>query len=298
MDIRQSERYADYLRKIGWQVEKIGDANVFIRKIPFLGNLIKIQRTNLSFEKIEKFAKEKKAFQVIIEPDRVVDEKKWLIKAKKFGYKPEKSPFIPTKTFFIQIAQKTENEIFEGFSKNKRRDIRLAQKNQIIIKEGTREEFIRLKKKSLLKKHIFPFGIEKEISPLCEAFNSQAKILIAYHSLSPFVPLAGALFLFWEKTCYYWQAAATSKGKKLAAPTLLLWEGIKLAKKEKCEIFDFEGVYDDRFPQNKSWLGFTKFKEGFRGDQIIYPRPIIKFFGLAKPLNFFYFFNAISIYRK
>ena len=30
------------------------------------------------------------------------------------------------------------------------------------------------------------------------------------------------------------------------------------------KIFDFEGIYDQRFPKlNKGWIGFSNFKKGF-----------------------------------
>ncbi len=78
-----------------------------------------------------------------------------------------------------------------------------------------------------------------------------------------------------DKIAYYWLAAATNLGKKLFAPTLLVWEVLKTAKKNGCEVFDFEGIYDERYPI-KSWLGFTKFKEGFGGKEILYPPSLVK----------------------
>jgi len=50
----------------------------------------------------------------------------------------------------------------------------------------------------------------------------------------------------------------------------------KLAKKMGCKIFDFEGIYDDRFPL-KSWLGFSRFKKSFGGLEVEYPGAYSKF---------------------
>ncbi len=47
-------------------------------------------------------------------------------------------------------------------------------------------------------------------------------------------------------------------------------DAILLAKKSGCKVFDFDGIYDERFPI-KTWLGFTKFKKGFGGKEIEYP---------------------------
>jgi hypothetical protein len=271
MDIRQSEEYAFFTKSLGWEVKKINGINIFIKKIPVLGSIVKIQRTEkVPFEEIEKVAKKFRAFQIILEPAFKIDPED----LKKYKYKPLSSPFIPTKTI-IKDVKKEEKEILSSFSKNKKRDVLYAQKNGLLVKEGTLKDFLTLKREYLLKKFILPLGINKETKLLFEAFRDKAKAVIAYKKDSP-EPLAGAIILFCEKTAYYWQAAATDKGKKLLAPTLVVWEAIKLAKKEGCLFFDFEGIYDERFPQNRSWQGFTRFKRGFRGEEVIFPAPYVK----------------------
>jgi len=284
-DVRQSSEYAQYIKSLGWQVEKLGKWFVFIKKFPLIGSLIKIQRTSwpLPSSEIEKLSQKHHAFQIIIEPLRLAESRQRRGKAGHFpsSYHPLKSPFIPTKTL-IKDLKPTEQEIFASFSKSKRRDIRLAEKNGLVVKEGTPEDFLELKKQYLLRKFILPIGTHREIKNLYHAFGPKAKILIACPPGSsgppcPTVPFAGTFLLFHDKVAYYWQAAATDKGKKLLAPTLLIWEAIKLSKKLGCTTFDFEGIFDERFPQNKSWLGFTNFKEGFRGQEILYPVPITKF---------------------
>lgn len=273
MDIRQSPEYAQFIKSLGWQVQNIKGTNSFIKKIPIAGSIIKIQRTDkeIPFDEIEKVTKEKKAFQVILEPGLVKINPDDF---KKYKYKPLSSPFIPTKTI-IKNIKKNEEEILNSFSKNKKRDVVYAQKRGLLVKEGVLEDFLKLKRQYLLKKFIIPLGINKEIKLLFEAFRDKVKAVIVYKKDSP-EPLAGAIILISGKTAYYWQAAATDKGKKLLAPTLLVWEAIKLAKKEKCKYFDFEGIYDERFPKNRSWQGFTHFKRGFGGEEITYPAPLAK----------------------
>ena len=298
-DVRQSPEYVKYIESIGWQVEKISKGNVFVKKFPLIGSLIKIQRIDppIPFEEIENLAKKHHAFQVIVEPSFPQSPQ---TPQPPLGYRLLKSPFIPTKTLTLDL-KRTEKEIFASFSKNKRRDIRIAERNELVIKEGTPQQFYELKKKFLLRKKILPLGMKKEIFPLCEAFGKNTNILLVYPPNTPArhasqacegvagrpntpnppaggpnSPLAGTLLLFHNKIAYYWQAAATEKGKKMLAPTLLLWEAIKLAKKKDYEAFDFEGIYDERFPKNKSWLGFTHFKKGFGGKEVFYPEPSVK----------------------
>ena len=77
---------------------------------------------------------------------------------------------------------------------------------------------------------------------------------------------ACSLILISSNMAFYWHNASTNWGKKLFAPTLCIWETIREAKRRNMIIFDFEGVWDERFPQlNRGWQGFTRFKQGFSG---------------------------------
>jgi lipid II:glycine glycyltransferase (peptidoglycan interpeptide bridge formation enzyme) len=274
MDIRQSAEYAKFIKSLGWQVEKLGKDHVFIKKIPLLGSLIKIQRAHsLDFNKIDDLSRKYHAFQVIIEPSNTLPAINY-----PSSYQPLKSPFIPTKTLTLDLNE-SEQAIFESFSKNKRRDILLSERKGIVVKEGEIEDFVNLKKQYLWQKFIFPIGVKHDLVLLKQAFGSKAKVLLAYFDNKP---IAGTLLLFSGKTAYYWQAAATSIGKKNLAPTALVWEAIKRAKKQGFLVFDFEGVADPRYPEQNSWSGFTHFKQGFRGTEITYPQPFFTLGVLTK----------------
>ena len=267
MDIRQSQEYAGFMRLIGWQVEKVGQWQAFIKKFPLIGSLIKIQRISspVPYNEIKTLAQKLRAFKTVIEFDEINPKYKIL----NTKYKICHSPFLPTKTILIDL-KRPESEIFNSFSPEKRRAVRRAEKNKLTVKEGSVEEFISLKRRSLLEKFILPIGEQKDILALNKAFSLKISFFIAY---SP-RPVAGILLLFHQKTAYYWQAASLNKGKKLSVPSLLVWEALKLSKQKGCEIFDFEGIYDERFPIN-SWKGFTKFKQGFGGKEIEFSKPLI-----------------------
>ena len=44
IDIRQTEKYNSYMTSLGWVVERVNNVNYFIKKLPFIGSFIKIQR--------------------------------------------------------------------------------------------------------------------------------------------------------------------------------------------------------------------------------------------------------------
>jgi lipid II:glycine glycyltransferase (peptidoglycan interpeptide bridge formation enzyme) len=60
------------------------------------------------------------------------------------------------------------------------------------------------------------------------------------------------------------------EGRSTLSQYTLLWNGILWAKKNGYKIFDFEGIFDPRFP-DKNWKGFTHFKRSFGGEEVIYP---------------------------
>ena len=71
-DIRQTQQYSNYLQKNGWIIENNKGNYIFIRKIPIIGSIIKIQRPEfIDYKKIKELENKYKAFQIIIEPKKI-----------------------------------------------------------------------------------------------------------------------------------------------------------------------------------------------------------------------------------
>ena len=161
------------------------------------------------------------------------------------------------------------------------------------------ETFASFWQECALKQRGMFLGQKKEIIELYKAFGGKAHLILAstpFHlggvrsatsEVSIKTPrmvelknkhnlLSGILMIQTKDIAYYMYAASSDKGKKLFAPTICVWESIKLAKKLGCKIYDFEGIYDERFPL-KSWKGFTRFKKSFGGKEISYPGAFVKY---------------------
>lgn len=269
MEIQQSSLYAKYISSLHWTVERVGGSYVYIKYFPLLGALAKIQRTkNLpNPKKLITILRKHRVTRISIEPDAMVSSKelqKWHATLSK-NFVLLRSPYLPAKTIRIDLTP-TQEVIFNKFSEAKRRAVRRALKNNLqIYRSSNINEFISLKNKSA---GFLGFMTTYGATQLWQTFpNHQRAILLANNP-----PVAGTLLLMYDKIAYYWLAAATKEGKKLSAPTLLVWYALKLSKQRGCKEFDFVGVWDERTPQqNKNWKGFTKFKEGFGGDPLYYP---------------------------
>ncbi len=268
-DLRQSSNWAKYLEFIGWKVEKINNVYVYLKKIPVLGYFIKIQRPGKILKKdIEKLKQKFKPFQICIEPDSS-NQVKLL---KELNFKLSKSPSLPTKTLQIDLSR-SEETLLKKFSQKTRYNIKLSQRKEIDIKNYRDVLLFTKFWRENFEKNRFPFlSQQKNIIALYNAFGKDANILLVKRNEKI---IAGLFILIYDKVAYYMYAASNDYGRKNFAPTLLTWNAILMAKKNGCKIFDFDGIYDERFPI-KTWLGFTKFKKGFGGKEVLYPGNFVK----------------------
>lgn len=272
-DIRQSPQFASLMKDLGWIIESVSGYKVYLRKFPIIGYFAKMPRPQFPIDipKLVKFFKYDQSLRIFkfkIAPFVFEDDpnaRQYRNELLSAGLKTENEPFNPTTTILIDLTL-PDQKMFDNFSEAKRRGVRRALKNNIIVSVSDDfQSFIEIRKKQYSP---MGFMVVSEMKALWNNFfPGNAKLLLAY---SDNIPLAGILLLFYKNIAYYWYASSLPSGKKLFAPTLLVWEALKLSKKLGCKLFDFEGIYDGRFPKAaESWKGFTKFKEGFGGERKI-----------------------------
>ncbi|MCJ7805325.1 peptidoglycan bridge formation glycyltransferase FemA/FemB family protein [Patescibacteria group bacterium] len=261
VDIRQTIQYANYLKQIGWMVERTAEANYFIKKLPLVGSIVKIQRPDeIRINKIREITKKYRVFQIIIEPKTDLDAKYLL----SIGFRLSKSPYLPTKTLQLDLTQ-TEKKLLGLLRKDTRRAVR--QNENIATGFASPEDFRNAWKRSVgLKRYVPPLA---HLKALKKSFKKNSLFIMTADGSS------GAIFLLADGIAYYWQAFANKEGRKKLYQYKVVWEGILWAKKKGARIFDFEGIYDERFP-NKTWLGFTHFKKSFGGYEVEYSGAFVK----------------------
>ncbi len=263
-DIRQTPQYSNYLKSIGWIVEQKQGSYYFIKKFPLIGSVIKVQRPHVvNYDFIKKLTKNYRAFLIIVEPKNDLDAEHLI----SLGFNLDYSPYLPTKTLQIDLTD-SKAQIIKAMKKDARTAINKSLNLQI---EEVRHDHL---DKSLdawskavgIKRHVPSL---KEIKALKKSFPKNCVLLQCITPESREI-IAGAVFLIGDKIGYYWQAFTSDKGRKKLAQYKVVWEGILWAKKHGAKVFDFEGVYDERYP-NKKWLGFTHFKRSFGGYEVEYP---------------------------
>lgn len=266
-DLRQSPQFGKYTEAIGWQVEKIGDCHVFIRQLPLIGSIIKIQRPNsIPFKKIDELAKRYRALFVKIEPIQQLSNKT-MKRLKSHGFRQDSWPLLPTKTIWIDLT-KTANQLWKEMEKETRYCIKKAEKEDTVILRGDDIEKFYQNFKKYGKGYV---PKKQEFQALAKAFGRKA-ILLSVDGL------AGTLILIADQTAYYYYAFSSPLGRKKFAQHLLIWEAIKLAKSLKCQIFDLEGIEDSRYKVTRKWRGFSHFKKSFGGKEVEFPGSFTKYY--------------------
>jgi lipid II:glycine glycyltransferase (peptidoglycan interpeptide bridge formation enzyme) len=284
VDVRQSQQYANYLRTIGWTVERVEGINYFVRKFPLIGSVLKVQRPEkVDFKAIDRLCRKYRVFQIIIEPKlgsdigsaahrSIVDR----------GFKLSKSPYLPSKTLQIDLTQ-SQKTILSHFKKDARAAVRKVYDPESsrggsgdFIKEYSTPNDIRMWRSAWKNSVKFTRYVPSadQLINLRKSFPDNNSLFLASHNISGSI-IGGALFTAssHERSnyiSYYWYAFTNKEGRTSLSQYSLLWHGILWAKRMGCKVFDFEGIYDPRFP-NKSWLGFTHFKKSFGGAEVLYP---------------------------
>ncbi len=264
MELQQSALYSKYIAALNWQIITVDGVRMFYKKIPLLGGLLKIQRPQ-RLPDIASLAIPIKT--VAIEPIKNQNLRAYKNWCKKIPFRVVRSDYMPTKTILVDLTAPVDS-IFRRFTEAKRRAVRRAKKLGVTVTESSDiTALIRIKNVSSgLLGFITTIGIDRFWKFF---YPRHATIILAHHDGKL---VGGVLLVFWNKTAFYWIAAGTRTGKKMFAPTLLVWEALIVAKKRGAKRFDFLGVWDERKPKDHhDWKGFTKFKEGFGGTALYYP---------------------------
>jgi hypothetical protein len=282
-DPRQFPQWIEYLKKIGWEIRMISGSGVAVRRLPLGRSVIKVQHPvgKLDLKKINALSREEHALLTLIEPGVVANSDEDF---KKNGYRVGRMHIATTATTRIDLRQSL-GEIFSDFSENTKRNIRKSEKNQLKIVE------IKLKKekdnkkdwdkfyalfKNLSQKRGFYISSYEELYKKMLAFSTGSSLLFAYAPNDP-EPIAAVWWAYYGNVCFYVQTGIIDKGYEMLANYLLVWELLQRAKKRKLEVFDFESIYDDRYPNEfKNTKGYSEFKKKFGGEVILFPKCWIK----------------------
>jgi len=267
------------MEREGWRVQTLRSGKVFIKNLPLAGAVIKIQRPPAipTEEELDTLARDYHALFIKVEPDN-------LQPVAATGYlRADKWPLLPSKTLRLNLRVGKE-ALWKNLDPDAKYSIRKAQKSLSVGYYPAGNDMTRLRQFYRLLKNTggrkgFYTPRWKNLQTKVTCFKKKAWLILAEEGGRA---VAGCLLFFHDGVCYYHHAASSKRGRQLLAAYLVCWKAIKLARKLGYHTFDFEGIYDPRFPKaTRSWKGFTYFKKKFGGEEVEFPRPLIRYYSLA-----------------
>lgn len=271
-DLHQSPMHADVMRRIGWQVTGKPGSRIYYRSLgPF--TVAKLQRPKvIDLDWLKSFRRSHRTLTTYLEPGLTTK-----LPTEKLGLSVE--PFAHSSTSLVDLVP-PDSAILNSFSQKTRYNIvRTLRKNNLNIISSLSpaspaggshhlSDFFTLHAAWSKKKNVIGYS-KGLLDATLTSYKNSAELHFAYKGLT----LAAALLvLYHDSVATYWAAFASPEGYRLYGPTLLTWTAIQSAKQHGCDIFDFGGIFDPRYPKMyRKWQGFTKFKEGFRPTVVSYP---------------------------
>ncbi len=269
-DLRQTIEWSRRLATTGWIVEGVRTgrkmALVFIRKLPLLPiSFMKLQRYDgaLHWKGLARLKKKHHVLWSVLEPITAGQAED----VKRHGYRLMRDTYLPGKTRAIDLT-KSEPVILAGMSENFRR----------IIKKSSKA------KAKQIGADDFYLGWQKWAKSLILTRFQFDKLVATYGKKVEFWAmekdgrlLSAVMLLFTSDACFYYQTWTSEAGRHRGEHVFLVFGTMKRAKRLKKKFYNFEGVFDSRFPMAK-WGGFSEFKRRFGGYEVEYPGSFMKWF--------------------
>ena len=254
----------------------IGSLMVWIRKIPIFGNIMysargpvcnihNIEVLQQLTEGAKELAKKYKAIVLRIEPDIKSSDIEFRNIMLDLGYqikddaKNFRDEIQPRYVFRLDTKNKTEDEIFKNFHQKTRYNIRLATRKGVVVREGNREdlkEFHRIMVTTGIRDGFITRPLEYFEKMYDCLGPKHMKLLMAYYEDKP---ISGVIPIMYGNKTWYLYGASSNEHRNLMPNYLLQWEMIKIALKNKSDIYDLRGVPGIADNSN----GLYRFKKGF-----------------------------------
>jgi len=205
-------------------------------------------------------AKKYNAFVLKFDPEIKYDEKIKQIYLKN-GFKifDGHNVIQPRYNMILNLENKTEEELLKQFGEKTRYNIKVATKKNINVRYSRNEEdlkiFYDLYKTTTIRDEIGCRPYEY-FERMLEAYNEdELRIYIAEHEGDS---LSSAIALNYGGKMFYIYGASSNEKRNLMPNYLMQWEMIKWGLENKCNNYDFGGVFE--FTNEN---GLFKFKSGF-----------------------------------
>ncbi len=216
---------------------------------------------------IQKIGKKENAIFIKLEPDIAKEGNSMqfsnLVVSPKVAFYPH--------TFKVDLTKSEEKLLADMHSKT-RYNIRVAERHGVEIKEMTNDQGFKIYLKLLFETtkrqgfYLHTLKYHRDLWQVLKKTNMPHIMLASYQG-----KVLSAFMLFQLKDqLFYPYGASLDVHREVMAPTLLMWESIKLGQKLKCKTFDMWGCLGPDAKETDNGFGFHRFKQGFNGQPFEY----------------------------
>jgi len=177
--------------------------------------------------------------------------------------------YQPRYVFQISLAGKSEEEIFDGFNQQWRRNIRKAEKEGVVVRQGTisdLEIFHACYLETAKRDQFTPRSLEY-FQTMWTAMREEAieriSLLIASHPDHEGA-IAATTMTRVGNHAWYSYGASTTAARDLRPSNAVQWEMLKLAMRDGAETYDMRGI-SDTLESSNHLFGLIQFKLGTGG---------------------------------
>ena len=247
---------------MGIDVVRLQDWLLTFHKIPYtpwtIGYFPKGPKpTKEMIEKLTQLGKQKKAIFIQLEPN-VLDGNVPL--------RPSHHPLFTKYTFVLDLT-KSEDTLLAAMHPKTRYNIRVAQKHGVVVGEHNDafESYLALTKETTSRQGFYAHNetYHRTMWDIMRKAGIAHLFTASYHGE---ILSAWIVFVYGD-TVYYPYGASSRSHREVMAPTLMLWEIARWAKKKGLKKFDLWGALGppsaDGPDENDPWYGFHRFKQGF-----------------------------------
>jgi lipid II:glycine glycyltransferase (peptidoglycan interpeptide bridge formation enzyme) len=173
---------------------------------------------------------------------------------------------------YVVDLTKTEDQLLSDMHPKTRYNIKVANRYGVVVEDRTNnqgfEDYLKLLFETT-KRQGFYLHTQQYHRDLWQTLKNTNTIRIITATYQNQVLAAFMLFVLNGKLFYPYGASGDSH-RQVMAPSLLMWEAIKLGKKLGCKSFDMWGSLGPDAKESEQGYGFHRFKQGFGGQLVKY----------------------------
>jgi peptidoglycan pentaglycine glycine transferase (the first glycine) len=254
---------------------------LYVPKGPILSNWTDVKLQKEVLDDLKKYAKEKRAIFIKIDPDLVIDGeglddfadegnfhgKKTVKQLQAGNWQFSKEQIQFKNTVWLDLKP-TDDDLLGKMKQKTRYNLKLAVKKGVEVRTALKNELPILYHLYALTSARDGFIIrpEKYYLSIWEKMMNRKRALglIAYVENQP---VAGLILFYFGRKAWYFYGMSSEQHRDKMPNYLLQWEAIRKAKQLGCEIYDLWGAPNLIDEQDPLW-GVFRFKQGLGGKLI------------------------------